>query len=227
MYYRKRFSILALIILISIVIAYTYHLNYFTLENLKSCQQALSAFTHKHYGYSVALYLLLYSLVAALLVPGAAVLTISGGALFGTLPGALYTIIGATIGSTLAFISIRYGIGRSLQETYKAQLTRFNKELQRNGIYYLFALRLLPIIPFFLVTILAGLTNVSVKAFVFTTFFGIIPGTLAYAFAGQQLALIDSLHDILSPQLLLAFTVLALVSLIPPLIRRLLQFKRS
>jgi uncharacterized membrane protein YdjX (TVP38/TMEM64 family) len=108
-----------------------------------------------------------------------------------------------------------------IQERYREQLEKFNSEMERNGPRYLLTLRLLPVFPFFLVNFLSGLTRVSLPTFLWTTSLGIIPGSMVYAFAGQQLETVRSVGDILSLKVLIAFGVLALFTFLPPLVQRL------
>lgn len=189
-----------------------------TLADLQRNKQELHGYVKTHYAFSVALYIGVYVISTAFSIPGAAVLTLAGGFLFGTFLCALYANAGATAGATMAFLSARYLIGGWFQDRYRRQLIRFNEEISRNGRFYLLTLRFVPIFPFFLINILAGLTNVPFKTFLWTTSLGIIPGSLAYAFAGTQLDTINSLGDVLSAKVIAAFLLLALLALMPVII---------
>jgi uncharacterized membrane protein YdjX (TVP38/TMEM64 family) len=191
-----------------------------TFENLKQHRETLMAFVREHAGMSVILFIALYIVAAAFSIPGAVILTIAGGFLFGTIAGTVYVNIGATIGATLAFLSARYLLGGRLQEKYQVQLKTFNEELEKNGAHYLLTLRLIPVFPFFMINFLAGLTKIPIKAFIWTTSLGIIPGTVVFAFAGQQLGSINSLSDVLSKKMLLVFAALALVALFPVVMKK-------
>ena len=195
-----------------------------TLENLQRRRDELAAVVGERYALSIVLYILAYIAVVAFSIPGATVMTLAGGFVFGTLPTVLSVNAAATAGATLAFLSARYLLGASLQERYRQQLATFNDEIGRNGARYLLTLRLLPVFPFFLVNFLAGLTRVPLATFVWTTSLGIIPGSLVYAFAGRQLETVHSVGDILSTRLLLAFVSLALFMLAPAVIGR---FRKS
>jgi uncharacterized membrane protein YdjX (TVP38/TMEM64 family) len=186
-----------------------------TLENLQQNRDALLASVEQHRARSLIVFAALYVAVTALSIPGATVLTLAGGFLFGTLPTVLCVNLAATAGAVLAFLSARYLLGARLQAAYQQQLAKFNAEIDRNGMRYLLTLRLLPVFPFFLVNFLSGLTRVPLATFVWTTSLGIIPGSAVYAFAGHQLESVHAVGDIISVKVLTAFAVLALFTLFP------------
>jgi uncharacterized membrane protein YdjX (TVP38/TMEM64 family) len=191
-----------------------------TFENLEQNRDRLVLLVREHYGLSAAAYLAVYVLTSALSIPGAIILTLAGGFLFGVAAGTLYVNIGATAGAAIAFPSPRYLLGDRLQEKYAKQLETFNREMDRNGTSYLLTLRLVPVFPFFLINFLSGLTKIRLRTFLWTTSLGIIPGTVVYAFAGQQLGSITSPADILSKNVIIAFLVLALFTLVPVILKR-------
>ncbi len=198
-----------------------------TFENLKQHRESLVLFVQAHYGLSVLSFIAVYVLTASLSLPGAAILTLAGGFLFHTAAGTLYVNLGATAGATFAFLSARYLLGERLQEKYQGQLRKFNDEIERNGSSYLLTLRLIPVFPFFLINFLSGLTNIPLWTFVWTTSLGIIPGTVVYAFAGQQIGSLNSFSEILSTRMIVAFVILALFALVPAIWRRLRRGKES
>jgi uncharacterized membrane protein YdjX (TVP38/TMEM64 family) len=191
-----------------------------TVESLQRNKDSLLAFVRDNAVKAVVIYILVYVAAIALNLPGGAVLTIAGGFLFGTLPAVLYVNIGATCGAVLAFLSARYLLGSRLQESYGAQLAKFNGEMERNGVRYLLTLRLIPVFPFFLVNFLSGLTRVSLASFTWTTAAGIIPGTAVFAFAGHQLETVHSVGDIFTGKVLAAFVLLGIFTLAPVIIGR-------
>jgi uncharacterized membrane protein YdjX (TVP38/TMEM64 family) len=217
----KRLLLLALFIGVIAALRFSPIGDALTLENLQKHRDALLDFVHARFALSIIVYIAVYIVVVAFSLPGGAVMTLAGGYLFGTVVAVPCVVVGATTGALLAFLSARYLVGDRLQQAYTAQLERFNREMERNGIRYLLTLRLIPIFPFFLVNFLAGLTRVPFTAFAWTTAAGIVPGTIVYAFAGQQLETVRSIGDILSPRVLLAFVVLALFTLAPALFDRL------
>jgi len=191
-----------------------------TFESLAQNRDSLVVFVRDHYGLSVASFIAVYVLTTALSIPGAIILTLAGGFLFGVAAGTLYVNIGATAGGAIAFLAARYLLGNRLQEKYALQLAKFNSEIDRNGANYLLTLRLIPVFPFFLINFLSGLTKIRLRTFLWTTSLGIIPGTAVYAFAGQQLGSIRSPADILSKNVIIAFLVLALFTLVPVIVKR-------
>jgi uncharacterized membrane protein YdjX (TVP38/TMEM64 family) len=192
-----------------------------TFENLKQHRDVLLMLTQNHYGLTVMLFICVYILAVAFSIPGAVILTLGGGFLFGTLAATVYINIGATAGASLAFLSARYLLGERLQEKYQTQLNTFNREIARNGTRYLLTLRFIPVFPFFLINFLSGLTKIPMKTFIWTTSLGIIPGTAVYAFAGRQIGTINSLSEILSRKVIIAFIVLALFAIVPVVLDRL------
>lgn len=189
-------------------------------ESLQGNRDSLLAFVRDNAVKAVLIYILVYVVAIALNLPGGAVLTIAGGYLFGTFPAVIYVNIGATCGAVLAFLSARYLLGARLQESYGAQLAKFNGEMERNGVRYLLTLRLIPVFPFFLVNFLSGLTRVRLSSFTWTTAVGIIPGTAVFAYAGRQLETVHSVGDIFTVNVLVAFLLLGLFTLAPAIIGR-------
>jgi uncharacterized membrane protein YdjX (TVP38/TMEM64 family) len=193
---------------------------YVTLESLKEHRALLEETVAGHYALSVLLYLLLYTLTA-LAIPAALILTVAGGVLFHTFPGVIYATIGATTGGITAFLLSRYLLGNRLQARYNTQLTQFNHELTRHGHLYVMTGRLVPVLPFFLVSYLCGLTRLPLWTFAWATAAGVFPASLVYTFAGTQIGGISSLNDLVSPRLLLSFLLLAFLILLPVIWKKL------
>jgi uncharacterized membrane protein YdjX (TVP38/TMEM64 family) len=186
-----------------------------TLENVRTHRESIHLYIKAHPVSSPVIYIAAYSLAVALSVPGAAVLTIAGGFLFGVIGAALYVNMGALIGSVVAFLITRYLLGDWLQEKYGPRLQRFNQETILHGSHYLLALRFMPIFPFFLVNILAGLTRIRLTTFIWTTSVGILPGDLVYSYAGSRIDNMASTGDVFSVRILIAFALLVFFSLSP------------
>jgi pyruvate/2-oxoglutarate dehydrogenase complex dihydrolipoamide dehydrogenase (E3) component/uncharacterized membrane protein YdjX (TVP38/TMEM64 family) len=159
-------------------------------------------------------FLLLYVAVTALSLPGAAVMTLAAGALFGLLWGTVIVSFASSIGATLAFLVSRYLLRDSVQNRFGERLKPVNDGIQKEGAFYLFTLRLVPVFPFFLINLLMGLTPIRAATFYWVSQVGMLAGTLVYVNAGTQLAQLDSLTGILSPALLLSFALLGLFPLI-------------
>lgn len=215
-------KIVILILFIIIVsLAKIYDLdNYFTFENLKTQKNILENFILNNYVLTIVLFILLYITCVTFLVPVATVLTLSGGFLFGPLWGTLFVNIGATIGAVFSFLFARYILGANIQSKYKKELTKFNYELESNKYQYLFSLRFLPIFPFFLINFLCGVTSLDLKSFFITTSLGIIPGSFVYTYAGSRLSQINTLNDIFTKEILFAFILLGMLSLLPVIIKK-------
>lgn len=222
-------KVIFLIILLAVIagIHFSGVAGYLTLENLKENRYLLERTVERHYVPSVVLYILIYIGSSAFAVPDAFILTLAGGLLFHTFPGVIYVGVGATIGAILAFLFSRYLLGNWLQARYAGQLRQFNRELEQNGHLYLLTVRFIPLFPFFLINLLSGLTHIPLRTFVWTTFLGVLPASLIYTYTGSQLGTISSPHDLLSPRLLIAFGLLALLALSPLLWKKLRAMKRA
>ena len=161
-----------------------------------------------------------YIAVVALSIPGATVLSVSGGFFFGPLAATLFINIGATAGALLVFLAARLLLGNSIQKRYSEKLAQFNREIAQNGHSYLLTLRLIPIFPFFLVNLFAGVTSVKVTTFIWTTSLGIIPGSFVYAYLGYAGASLEPGKARFPYQALIALVLLGLLSLIPVAVRK-------
>ncbi len=173
-----------------------------------------------NYGQSVALYIGLYVLAVVSFLPIVAIMSIIGGFLFGTVEGTIFTNIGATVGATLAFLITRYFLGSYVQERFRNRLVPFNAAIEENMISYLLFIHFIAVIPFPLVNLLAALTRVPLWTFIWTTSVGIIPGSFVYVYAGHQLLMLERARDILSWNIIGAFAALALLALVPLIIKR-------
>lgn len=193
---------------------------YLTLETVKANRDRLLAFTEEHRVAAVASFVATYCLVTGLSLPGATILTLVGGFLFGSLLGTAFVNLGATSGATLAFLTARYLLRGWVEQKFSRKLGAMQDGFAKNAFGYLVTLRLVPLFPFFLVNLVSGLTRVRLGTYVAATALGIVPGSFVYAYAGRQLGTINSLKEIASPNLILAFTLLGLLALVPMLYRR-------
>jgi uncharacterized membrane protein YdjX (TVP38/TMEM64 family) len=189
--------------------------HYLSLDALKANRDNLLEYTSSHYEIAVVVFILVYILQTAFSLPGGAILTLTGGFLFGSLMGTLFVNIGATAGATLAFLAARYLLHDWVEHKFGDRLGTIQEGFASNAFSYLMTLRLIPAFPFFLVNLVSGLTRVSLGTYVLATSIGIIPGSFVFAFAGRQLGSINSLSEIASPPVLLAFTLLGLLALMP------------
>lgn len=190
---------------------------FLTLAALKANRQLLFDYYTAHKLLMIAGFMAIYIVQTALSLPGAAILSLAAGAIFGSVMGTVYANIAATIGATLAFLVTRYLLRDVVLNKFGAKLEGINRELESRGFNYLLFLRLVPLFPFFLINLAAGLTRLPLRTFFFGTMLGIIPGGFVYVNAGASLATIDSLSGIASPRVLGSFALLGLFALIPVL----------
>jgi len=201
--------------MILVVLFFVYDLEqHLSLAYLKSRQEWLVDIYTRHTMLTIGAYLLGYIAVTALSLPGAAVMTLAGGALFGLVTGTVVISFASSIGATLAFLVSRFLLKDWVQSRFKNKLHAINQGIERDGSFYLFTLRLVPVFPFFIINLVMGLTPIRTTRFYLISQIGMLPGTLVYVNAGTQLAQIDSLKGILSPGLLLSFALLGVFPLL-------------
>ncbi len=193
---------------------------FLSLTALKENRDSLLAFTEANFAAAVAIFIGTYILVTGLSLPGAVILTLAGGFVFGAGLATLFINLGATTGATLAFLTARYVLRDTVEQKFGARLGPFQEGFAKNAFSYLLTLRLIPLFPFFMVNLVSGLTRVSVGIYVAATAIGIIPGSFVYAYAGRQLGTINSLKEIASPNVIGAFVLLGLLALVPVVYKR-------
>jgi uncharacterized membrane protein YdjX (TVP38/TMEM64 family) len=206
--------ILGLILVATILFLGVNFGQYLTLENAKAQQEALNSFIDQNFIYAAATYFFAYIAITAFSIPGAAVVTLLGAALFGFWTSLLLVSFASTIGATIAFLSSRYLLREWVQSKFGSKLSAINQGVEKDGAFYLFSLRLIPVFPFFLINLLMGLTPMTIARFYLTSQVGMLPGTAVYLNAGTQLATIDSLSGIVSPTVLASFALLGLFPII-------------
>lgn len=187
---------------------------YLTLDFLKAQKDRLFELYQRNPLLVISVYMAIYIAVTGLSIPGAAVMSLAAGAIFGLLLGTIIVSFSSTIGATCAFFISRTLMRDFFQEKFGSFLQKINEGIEREGSFYLFALRLVPLFPFFVINIVMGLTNMRVLTFFVVSQIGMLAGTIAYVNAGTQLANIESMSEILSPKVLLAFALLGLVPLV-------------
>jgi len=188
--------------------------DYLTLEALKAQQEVIENYRSNNHKLAVAVYMLIYIAVTGLSLPGAVILTLAGGAVFGVFWGTLIVSFASTIGATLAFLAARFLFRETVHAKFSERLKAIDEGVEKEGGFYLFTLRLVPIFPFFMINLLMGLTNMRMGVFYLVSQIGMLAGTAVYVNAGTQLAKIDSLAGILSPALLGSFVLLGLFPLL-------------
>lgn len=197
---------------------------YLSLTSLAEGRRALQSFYSEHRLLTVTGYMLLYILVTALSLPGALIMTLGGGALFGLWLGLVLVSFASTIGATLAFLGARFLFRDAVQHRFGEKLAAVNQGIEQDGVLYLFTLRLVPVFPFFIINLLMALTPIRTRAFYLVSQLGMFPASLVYVNAGTQLGKIQSAAGILSPGLLFSF---ALLGIFPLLAKKVIQRLRK
>lgn len=206
-------KIVVVLVLVSIIILFfVFDLDRFlTLSFIKEFQDKFQQLATKHPLSVIASYMMVYILVTSLSLPGATVLTLLGGALFGFWIGTLAVSFASTIGATLACFVSRFLLRDWVQKKLGEKITTVNEGIQREGTFYLFTLRLIPIFPFWAINLLMGLTKMPLRTFYWVSQLGMLAGTIVYVNAGKELAKIDAPSDVLSPSLILSFILLGVL----------------
>ncbi|MFN2288728.1 MAG: FAD-dependent oxidoreductase [Chromatocurvus sp.] len=213
--------IIASVIAIAIAVYIIFDLGrYLSLGFLQQQLGAIHAFYADNTVLSWSLFLVVYIVVTALSIPGAAIMTLAAGAIFGFTTGLILVSFASTIGATLAFLVARYLFQDSVQRRFGAQLKTINDGIEKDGAFYLFTLRLVPIFPFFLINLAMALTPLRTWTYYWVSQVGMLAGTAVYVNAGTQVAQLESTGDILSADLLVAF---ALLGLLPWIARAIVQ----
>lgn len=212
----SRSKLLLIAVLVALVaLFFAFDLGRFlSLEQLKRSQASFASLYAERPAFVIGAFFALYVGVAALSLPGAAVLTLAGGAIFGLVAGTVIVSFASSIGATLALLAARYVLRDGVQARFGKRLAEIDKGVEKEGAFYLFTLRLVPLFPFFLVNLLMGLTRMRAWTFYWVSQLGMLAGTIVYVNAGTQLARIDSLRGILSPGLVGSFVLLGLFPLI-------------
>jgi pyruvate/2-oxoglutarate dehydrogenase complex dihydrolipoamide dehydrogenase (E3) component/uncharacterized membrane protein YdjX (TVP38/TMEM64 family) len=221
-----RLVFVALLVLIVVALWRSGLLGSLSLETLKAQQSSLQDWTVANPGWAAGGFFALYVVITALSLPGAAVLTIAAGAIFGLVEGTLLASFASSIGATLAFLASRFVFRDALREKYGDRLRTFDQGVARDGGFYLFTLRLVPVFPFFVINLLAGLTSLKTRTFYWVSQAGMLAGTIAYVYAGTQLARIRTAGDVLSPGLIGAFALLGFLPLLMRWLTRWLASRR-
>ncbi len=229
---RKKKIILG-VIAVLVIAFFVFDLGrYFSLDYLNQQKDAITAYKDANPFEAAALYMLIYIAVTALSLPGAAIMTLAGGAVFGLVQGTILVSFASTIGASLAFLVSRVVLRDAVQKRFGDKLYAINQGIEREGAFYLFGLRLVPLFPFFVINLVMGLTPIRLVTFFLVSQLGMLPGTLVYVNAGTQLAQIDSVAGIASPPLLISFALLGIFpfiakKLIVPLVKQIIQWKQN
>jgi len=213
---KKTVRILIIVAFIIIVVAAfnIFHLgDYLTLSYLKESQQRFAALYVEHRFLVIGAYMGLYIIVAALSLPGAGLMSLAGGALFGLWVGTLVVSFASAIGATVACFVSRFILRDWVQRRFRDWFVMIDAGIAREGAFYLFTLRLIAIIPFFVINLVMGLTKMPLRTFYWVSQLGMLAVTVVFVNAGKELGRINSLSDILSPGLLMSFALLGIFPL--------------
>lgn len=212
---QKSKILLLIVVLLIAVNIYLFGLEqYLTIAFFKTQQAKVYLYYQINPWQTILLYSLIYIGVTALSLPGAMLMTICGGAIFGLIVGTLVVSFSSSIGATLAFLVSRFLLRNIVQNSFGTHLQTINAGMQKDGVFYLFALRLTPILPFFIINLLMGITSIRVLTFYSVSQAGMLAATIVYVNAGTQLAQIKSADDILTLELILSFAILGVLPLI-------------
>jgi pyruvate/2-oxoglutarate dehydrogenase complex dihydrolipoamide dehydrogenase (E3) component/uncharacterized membrane protein YdjX (TVP38/TMEM64 family) len=223
----RRWALLAFIAGVLLLVWQSGLLAELDLERLKARQGDLAEWVAARPWQAGVIYFAVYVLVTALSIPGAAIMTLAGGAIFGLVTGTIIVSFASTIGASLAFLVSRFVLRDALRTRYAAQMRSFDAGIERDGPFYLFTLRLVPLFPFFVVNVLAGLSAIRLLTFYWVSQVGMLPATVAFVYAGTQLARLQSPADVLSPGLIAAFVAIGLLPLVMRWVLRVLQSRRA
>ena len=200
---------------------------YLSLDFLKAQQAALDAYVRARPLTAAAAYVALYVVVTALSLPGALILTLAGGAIFGLFWGTVLVSFASSLGATLAFLASRFLFRDAVQRHFHASLQTINRGIERDGAFYLFTLRLVPLFPFFAINLIMGLTPLRTGTFYLVSQIGMLPGTLVFVNAGTQLAQIESTAGLLSLSLIAAFVLLGIFPFVAKWIATTIRHRRA
>ncbi len=194
---------------------------FLSLDFLKNQQEEFVSFYREKPIQTLLVYMCFYIVSVALSIPGAIVLTLVAGALFGVVAGTLIVSFASTIGATLAFLVSRFILRGRVQKRFGSSLEKINRGIEEEGAFYLFALRLVPLFPFFVINLIMGLTPMKTGTFFFISQLGMLPATILFVNAGTQLGKVESPEGLLSPALVFSF---CLLGLFPVTAKKLLNF---
>jgi len=223
----KKVGLVGFIITI-LVIFFAFDLGQFlTLEYIKGQQQQIDALYAENKFLTLASFFLLYILVTGASLPGATILTLAAGAVFGLLNALILVSFASSIGASLAFVISRYLFRETVEARFGNSLKAINDGIEKDGAFYLFALRLVPAFPFFVINLVMGLTPIKLKTFYWVSQLGMFAGTIVYVNAGTQLAQINSAAEILSAELIISFVLLAMLPFVGRVIVNQLKYRKA
>ena len=228
--YNKNFLFYLFLLLgITLTIAVLYFFDlfeYFSFENLKHEQDRLKGFYLKRPFLTAGIYFAFYVFISTLSFPFTILVTVVGGLLFGLVLGVLLSSFASVIGATFSFLTARFLLRDFFRRKFKTRFRKMSERFDREGVYYLFTLRLVPLVPFFFVNVLMGLTSIKTRVFFIVSQIAMLPGTIIYTYGGSRLAQVQGLRDIASFKVLSALALLGIFPLAAKkLVNKRLYFK--
>jgi len=219
-------KVVILLVIVGVIVAVKiFHLDqYLTLSYLKGSLDSLKSLYENHMLMVITGYFLIYVITTSLSLPGASPLGIAGGALFGFWTATIVVSFASTIGATLACLASRFLLRDWIQNKFGDRVKKVNEGIEKEGAFYLFTLRLIPVFPFWLINLTMGLTTMSLFKFYWVSQIGMLPGTMVFVNAGKELAKIESVKGIFSPSLIVSF---ALIGIFPIAVKKLIALYRS
>lgn len=208
---------LAVVVALAGVLVLFFALDLGRFLSLEFLQQSRGAFQDFHARHPIAtplLFFLAYVVVTGASLPGAAIMTLAAGALFGVAMGVVLASFASSLGATIAFLTSRFLLGNWVEQRFRRQLASVHRGIERDGAFYLLTLRIVPLFPFFVVNALMGMTRMRVRTFHWVSQLGMLPGTFVFVLAGTEVARLQSLGDIMNPRLLLALLLLGIFPLL-------------
>ncbi len=219
--FHKKMAFVVLLVAVAIFLIYYFGIaQYATPAHIKENAVYLKSFVQENYATTVICFMAASAALMLFMLPLTGPIAVCGGFLFGLWPGVLYTMIGVLVGIACSFLIVRYALSHVIRDKYSERLAAFNARMREYGYSYLITLQLLTVVPYFVVNTLAALAGVPFHTFVWTTIVGSFPIVVIYAFAGRQLTMIRSWSDILSVNMLLFLLGLALLAMLPIVIRK-------
>lgn len=217
--------VLCLIVLGLIAAFFGFDLHHYSdISTIQSTKAQITDYYHDHPIYTGLLFFGAYVLITGLSLPGAAIMSLIAGAMFGIVYGTIMTSFASVSGACIAFLTSRYLFQQTVQQHFAKPLQAINEGMKHEGVWYLLTLRLIPIFPFFMINILMGLTWIKITTFAWVSQLGMLPSTIVLVNAGKQLSSIRSIKDVLSPQI---FIALILLGLTPITIKMILKLVRK
>ena len=206
---KKIIAVLAIVVLVALFKVLNVE-DYLSLSYIKASQVKFETLYAENRAAVIAGFMLMYIVVTSLSLPGGAVMGLAAGALFGLLTGAIAVSFASTVGATIACFVSRFMLRDWIQTKFGHKLKTVNEGIQREGAFYLFTLRLIPVFPFWLINLIMGLTKMPLRRYYWVSQVGMLPGTIVFVNAGKELGKIESLSGIFSPGLILSFVLLGL-----------------